>query len=111
MDFIAIIVAFMGGIAGAVVSFRLPPGAVERAKTRPPLGKPGDPPPGEVDGPFPLPWLLITGLVAGLGGALAEVGLGREFATRGLVEPVVLGLLGGVCAAWAVASVRVRRTR
>jgi len=75
----------------------------------PPLPKPGDPRPNEsiVMGPVPDPWLLILGLLAGIGGAVVWIVLGDEFGRDGaLLPPVVIGFLGGAVTGWAVNSAR-----
>ena len=75
----------------------------------PPPPKPGDPRPTEsaAKGPSPEPWMLITGVLAGVGGAVAWVVLGDRFGADGaLLPPVVLGLLGGAVTGWAVDSIR-----
>jgi hypothetical protein len=106
-DFIFIAVSLLAGICGSC----LPPIPRwywwEMGWYVEPPPDPDGPKPNERSGPVPQPWLLITGLIAGIGGALAWIALGDEFAAEGaLAPPVVLGLLGGAAAAWAVTAAR-----
>jgi hypothetical protein len=65
---------------------------------------PPDPiiPPNPITPPTPGdPWPIIGGIVGGVGGAIAWISLGAEFAQPGsLLAPVVLGVLGGAAALW-----------
>lgn len=104
MSFVGLVIAILAGISASC----LPPIARrwywETQSFTPPLPKPDDPRP---NGPLPDPWVLVGGLLAGAGGALAWIALGDSFAGEGrLLPPVVLGFLGGIAAVWLVDSVR-----
>ena len=64
---------------------------------------PPDPviPPDPIKPPPDEPWPIIGGIVGGVGGAIAWIALGADYAQPGsLVAPLVLGLLGGTAALW-----------
>lgn len=70
---------------------------------------PPQPGPGN---PIPLPdpprpyWPLLTGILCGVGGGLAWIGLGDELGRNGsLFAPIAVGFLGGTAVGWAVDSV------
>jgi hypothetical protein len=72
----------------------------------PPVG-PGDPDPILPGRPRPEPWTLISGILCGVGGAIAWLVVGREFGGDGsFLLPAVTGFLGGTTAGWLVDSAR-----
>lgn len=73
----------------------------------PPIPWPPEPDPRPDEfGPRPHPWRLINGIVGAVGGAVAWLTIGAELGRDGgMLAPLVIGLLGGTAAMWAVNGV------